>query len=92
MSRIAIAQDTGLLQAALEGLELQQQRVEEQIRQVRGMLGVPRRGRPPKLDQVSAPAAKGHKRTLSPEARKRIAAAQKRRWAKFRKAEGAKTE
>jgi hypothetical protein len=38
----------------------------------------------------SAPAATRKKRVLSPAARKRIAIAQKKRWAEHRKAKGAK--
>jgi hypothetical protein len=70
-----------LLTAALEGLELQRQRIDEQIKEVRSLLGkgTARRGRPP---------GSGRKRgsgRLSAAARKRIAAAQKRRWAAYRK-------
>jgi hypothetical protein len=88
----SVAQDPALLQAALEGLELQRERIDEQIRQVQNMLGGSRRGRPVKAAHNGASAGKMIKRTLSPEARKRIAAAQKRRWAKYRKSEGSKTE
>jgi hypothetical protein len=87
-----------LLSAALEGLELQKQRLDEQIREVRVLLGKSpaRRGRPP---ASAAPggsgAATSTKRAagrLSSAARKRIAAAQKRRWAKYRKDNGGKSE
>lgn len=83
MARHKSVQDPSLLQAALEGLELQKQRIEEQIGQVRVLLGLggARRGRPP----LKAAKEPGKKRTLSPAARKRIALAQKRRWAQFRK-------
>ena len=86
--------DNSVWAAALEGLEMQKHRLEEQIRQVRAMMGAPRRGRPPAVSgavsppvgEVAAPAAKpAAKRTLSPAARKRIAAAQKKRWEAFRK-------
>ena len=70
--------DSGLLLAALEGLEAQKQRIEGQIREVQTLLGR-RRGRPP------AAAKPAGKRELSPAARRRIGAAQKRRWAEFRK-------
>jgi hypothetical protein len=77
-------QDPALLQAALEGLEGQWQRIDEQIRQVRALLGQrgARRGRPP---TKNASKQTNQKRVLSPAARKRIAAAQKKRWAQFRK-------
>jgi hypothetical protein len=72
-----------LLSAALEGLEAQKRRIEEQISQVETMLGR-RRGRKPKSEPAEArPAVR--KRQLSSAARKRIAAAQKRRWAEYRK-------
>lgn len=81
--------DNALLGAALEGLELQKQRIEDQIREVRSRLGLTsgQRGRPPAAKTTSTPAvskATG-KRSLSDAARKRIAAAQKRRWAEYRK-------
>jgi hypothetical protein len=92
MPRQKTVQNSELLKAALEGLEAQKKRIEEQISQVQGMLGR-RRGRPPAAAAAIAPivAKTGHKRKLSAAARKRIAAAQKRRWAEFRKkTEGAK--
>lgn len=83
-----------LYEAALEGLELQKQRLEEQIRLVRSLIGgkKPRAAAPAAAaETTAAPAAKKgprkprRKRNLSPEARKRIAEAQKKRWAAFRK-------
>jgi hypothetical protein len=90
-----------LLTAALEGLELQKQRIDEQIREVRSLLGnIPaRRGRPPgstNIDSKNGSSTKAAPRTkrapLSAAARKRIAAAQKRRWAEYRKSAGGKSE
>lgn len=81
--------DPQLLEAALEGLELQKQRIEDQIRQVRTALGRRSPGRPAAAPREAAqtgpkkPARR--KRVLSAEARKRIAAAQKKRWANYRK-------
>ncbi len=69
-----------LLSAALEGLLLQRQRIEEQIADVRSRLG-----KRVVRDSGSSDGTVAHKRNLSPEARKRIAAAQKRRWAEYRK-------
>lgn len=72
--------DPSFLQAALEGLELQRQRIEDQIRDVRALLGKsPLSGRKQELEPSP------HKRQLSAAARKRIAAAQKKRWAEYRK-------
>jgi hypothetical protein len=81
-------EDPILLSAALEGLEAQKRRIEEQISQVQAMLGVRRRGRPAGETQQAARET-GGRRQLSPAARKRIAAAQKRRWAEYRKRTGA---
>jgi hypothetical protein len=90
-------QNHSLLAAALEGLELQKERIDEQIREVRSLLGKTpgRRGRPPGSTNGGAKArtAPATKRArLSVAARKRIAAAQKRRWAQYRKSAGAKSE
>ena len=76
-------EDPSLLQAALEGLELQKQRIQDQIEQVRAVLGrgPVRKGRLPAKTEEKPST----KRVLSPAARKRIAAAQKKRWAAFRK-------
>jgi hypothetical protein len=80
-----------LLSAALEGLEIQRQRLDDQIKEVRSLLSQGngrKRGRPPKqAPATAAPAKTRAKRVLSAAARKRIAAAQKRRWAEFRKKE-----
>lgn len=92
--------DKSVWAAALEGLELQKSRLEEQIRQVRAILGAPRRGRPPASSSplavvastTTASARSAKKRTLSPAARKRIAAAQKKRWEAFRKKKEASGE
>ena len=83
MPRVAKSlQDTSFLTAALEGLELQKRRIEEQIRQVRAILS----GRSAKTAVSGAVAGKPvRRRRLSAAARKRIAVAQKRRWAEYRK-------
>ncbi|HSW49158.1 MAG TPA: hypothetical protein VLH09_03240 [Bryobacteraceae bacterium] len=81
-------QDASFLAAALEGLELQRKRIEEQIAQVRAMLG----GRPARLGAVVRAGKPAKKRLLSPEARKRIAMAQKRRWAEYRKQQAAQAK
>ncbi len=79
--------DNGFLQAALEGLLLQKQRIEAQIAEVRSLLGRHR------VSNSKAASASGGtklatargRRPLSEAARKRIAAAQKKRWAEYRK-------
>jgi hypothetical protein len=91
-------QNHSLLTAALEGLELQKQRIDEQIQEVRSLLGKTprRRGRPPgSSNSGSTSNGQAVKRTatrLSASARKRIAAAQKRRWAEYRKSGAGKSE
>jgi hypothetical protein len=89
MAKRSAAPTREIFEAALQGLEAQKQKLEEQIDQVRAMMGR-RVGRPPKGDGAEASASRrtgaaGKKRSLSAEARKRIAAAQKKRWAAFRK-------
>ncbi|MGB6946593.1 MAG: hypothetical protein WBE37_29620 [Bryobacteraceae bacterium] len=97
-----------LLTAALEGLELQKQRIDEQIQEVRSLLGKTpgRRGRPRGSANAGSAnagstnggstnggsATKRSASRLSVAARKRIAAAQKRRWAEYRKSAGGKSE
>ena len=78
----AMVSEPAFLNAALEGLEIQKQRIEEQIRQVKSLLGKGHRTTSPTID-LSATTRRRKKRTLSASARKRIAAAQKKRWADF---------
>jgi hypothetical protein len=76
-----------LLKAALEGLELQKQRIENQLSEVRSQLGLGtgRRGRPPgSKNKKAVGRPPGKRRKMSAAARKRISAAQKLRWAKQR--------
>ena len=90
MARSSAAPSKEILEAALQGLEAQRDKLDEQIAQVRAMMG----GRSARASSTSpsepAEGAKAgrKKRVLTPEARKRIAAAQKRRWAAFRKGQG----
>ena len=90
MAKTFAAPNREILEAALQGLEGQRQRVEDQIAQVRAMLGG-RAGRPAKGNSSASygsakkTATVRKKRVLSLEARKRIAVAQKKRWAAFRK-------
>lgn len=84
MPRTNSIKNPALLTAALEGLELQKKRIDEQIQEVRSLLGKGKRGRPPSSD---SPRRAGR---LSTAARRRIAAAQKRRWAEYRKSAASK--
>jgi hypothetical protein len=91
MAKRSAAPSREILEAALQGLEAQKQKLEEQLDQVRAMMGR-RVGRPPRANGAEANASRRagparKKRSLSAEARKRIAAAQKKRWAAFRKSQ-----
>ncbi len=81
-------QNASFLNAALEGLELQRKRIEEQIGQVRAMLS----GRRVRFVAGGLAARPVRRRQLSPEARKRIANAQKKRWAEYRKRQAAQAK
>jgi peptidoglycan hydrolase CwlO-like protein len=88
MPRTSGAPNQEILEAALHGLEAQREKLDEQIAQVRRLLGSrgSRRTKAATAGDVDTPAKSGRKkRTLTAEARKRIAAAQKKRWAAFRK-------
>jgi len=75
-----------IIEAAIVGFERQKQQIDETISELRAQLnGTPAKaGRTPK-----ATGATRTKRVLSPAARKRIAAAQKARWAAFHAKQGA---
>jgi len=80
---VAMAQhDQSLLEAALMGYEEQRRRIEAAIADLRGRLGGSKQ---PVKD--SAPEAKpARKRHISAEGRRRIAEAQRKRWAAQKKA------
>ncbi len=72
-----------MLAMALVGYELEKQKIEEKIREIRARLGVRKTGGAAgAADKAAAPR---HRRTLSAAARRRIAAAQRKRWAEHRK-------
>ena len=79
MARGRSTEDVGMLQMALLGFQIEKQRVEAKIQELQAKLKGKR--------VVGAASADGtpRKRELSPAARKRIAMAQKRRWAEHRK-------
>lgn len=93
MPRGRTTNDPATLAMALVGYELERQRIDQRISEIRAQLG----GR----GSASAAAVKrgrkqtgGKRKPLSMAARKRIAAAQRRRWAEHRKktAQSAKSE
>ncbi len=91
MAKKSATPSKGILEAALQGLEAQRQRLDEQISEVRALMGGRggrgSRGNGGGATKATAAHRARKKRTLSPEARKRIAAAQKKRWAAFRKSQ-----
>ena len=73
---------TESLNSALENLTVKRQQIDEQIAEVRRLLGGSRNG-------ASAPAVPArHKRRMSAAGRRAIAEAQKRRWAEQRASAG----
>jgi hypothetical protein len=76
--------DPKVLEAALVGLELRRDRIDKQLAEVRRLIA----GRGPRK-AAKAPTAPVQKRPrFSAAALKRIAAAQKKRWAEWRKKRG----
>ena len=74
---------------ALVGYQMEKQKIDEKIRQIEARLG----GKHVASAAAGLAKVKEVKRVLSPEARKRIAAAQKKRWAEHRrKMAASKTE
>ena len=82
MARGKSAADVTTLQMALVGYQYEKQKIEDRIREIEAQL----KGKPTASASTAAEKkASGVKRVLSPAARKRIAAAQKKRWAEHRK-------
>ena len=82
-----ISGDPVVLQAALEGFQLQKKRIDEQISHVRELL----QKRKLRSNGTGEAEPTGRKQ-LSGAARKRIAAAQTKRWAEFREKNSAAAE
>ena len=79
MARPRSVQDVTTLQMALVGYQIERQKIDDKIREIESQL----RGR---RGPAASPSKRaGVKRVLSPAARRRIAAAQKKRWAEHRK-------
>ena len=72
------------LQMALIGYELERQKIDAKIKEIHAQLGGRKVALPSAAASAAAPA-EPRKRNLSVAARKRIAMAQKRRWAEHRK-------
>ena len=90
MARGRSTQDLATLQMALVGYQVEKQRIEDSIRAIQAQL----KGKRVSLASASDQKTPGTKRVLSPAARKRIAAAQRKRWAEHRRraAQAAKVE
>ncbi len=89
MARGRSVADLTTLQMALVGYQYEKQKIEDRIREIEAQL----KGKhiaPAVSGDERKPA--GVKRVLSPAARKRIAAAQKKRWAEHRKRVAAQTK
>jgi len=77
MARIKNTEDLTTLQMALVGYQFEKQKIEEKIRELQARLKGQRIVLPGLAKEKKAA---GVKRVLSPAARRRIAAAQKKRW------------
>jgi len=84
MPRGRSSEDTSLMAMALIGYEAEKHRIEEKIQELRARLGGGVASPAARPSTVAAPVV-GRKRVLSVAARKRIAAAQRKRWAEHRK-------
>jgi hypothetical protein len=74
-------EDLTTLQMALVGYEIERRKIDERIREIQAKL----KGKHVALPSSAAEKKPAVKRVLSADARKRIAAAQKKRWAEHRK-------
>jgi hypothetical protein len=83
MARGKSDQNTGILEYALRHLERERDEIQAKIDHIRREIGGRGAASAPAADSTSSEPRK--KRVLSEGARKRIAAAQKRRWAEHRK-------
>ena len=84
MARGKTTEDLSTLEMALVGYQIEKQRIEGKVQEIQAQL----KGKAvsSKANAKTKPA--GVKRILSAAARKRISAAQKKRWAEHRKAQG----
>ena len=81
----APVEDNKTLEMALVGYEIERQKIEERIREIRGALGGAAKRA---IVETSGPT----RRKMSAAARRRIAAAQKKRWAEHRKNQAAQSK
>ena len=76
-------QDNEILEAALIGFQHQRDQIQQKIAELRSRVGGPPASGPAPAAAASK-APTGKKRTMSASARRRIALAQKKRWAAFK--------
>jgi hypothetical protein len=81
MARGKSTEDLSTLQMALVGYEIEKQKIAEKISEIQAKL----KGKTVTSKATAEPKEASVKRVLSPAARRRIAAAQKKRWAEHRK-------
>ena len=74
-------EDLSTLQMALVGYQMERQKIDDRIREIQAKL----KGKHVGVPSAGAEKKPVVKRVLSPDARRRIAAAQKKRWAEHRK-------
>jgi hypothetical protein len=85
MPRGRSSQDITTLQMALVGYQIERQKIDDKIRELESQLKGRRALTSPNGGAPAAKKAPRAKRVLSTAARKRIAAAQKKRWAEHRR-------
>jgi hypothetical protein len=81
MARGKLTEETSTLQMALVGYQIEKEKIEAIISDIQAQL----KGKRISVSSVSEQSEPRTKRQLSPAARKRIAMAQKKRWAEHRK-------
>ena len=81
MARGRTTEDLTTLQMALVGYQIEKDKIEAKIKEIQAQL----KGRKVSVAGAAPEKTAAVKRILSPEARKRIAAAQKKRWAEHRR-------
>jgi hypothetical protein len=83
--------DDGFLRAVLIGYESERAKIQAAITEIRARLGLGGPGRP-RTSAAGDGATAPKRRTMSASARRRIAEAQRKRWAAVRKAKAAPTK
>jgi hypothetical protein len=81
MAKVKKSDDLTTVQMALVGYEVEKQRLEQKIREIHSLLG----GKRIKIGSSNGTAGPRTRHQMSAAARKRIAAAQRKRWQEYRK-------